>query len=70
MKLTIEGMSCGGCGKSVTKAIQSIDPAAKVDIKLEAREATVETTATLASVLNILEEAGYPAIPSAAPGRA
>ncbi|MGI6853876.1 heavy-metal-associated domain-containing protein [Mesorhizobium sp. 1B3] len=26
MKLKIEGMTCGGCAKSVTEAIQSVDP--------------------------------------------
>ncbi|MBY0135126.1 heavy-metal-associated domain-containing protein [Paracoccus yeei] len=61
MELRIENMTCGGCAKSVTKAIQSVDPAAKVETKPEARMVTVETTATADALQAVLEEAGYPA---------
>lgn len=61
MELRIENMTCGGCAKSVTKAIQSVDPAAKVETKPEARTVTVETTATADALQAVLEEAGYPA---------
>jgi len=61
MELKIEGMTCGGCAKSVTKAIQSIDPGAKVETNPAARAVKVDTTATLAALLQVLEEAGYPA---------
>ncbi|MGB5842023.1 MAG: copper chaperone, partial [Brucella anthropi] len=47
--------------KSVTMAIQSVDSGAKVDTNPTERAVKVETTATLASVLKVLEEAGYPA---------
>ena len=30
MQFHIENMTCGGCARSVTKAIQSVDPAAEV----------------------------------------
>jgi len=30
MLLKIENMTCGGCARSVTKAIQSVDPNATV----------------------------------------
>ncbi len=29
MQFHIENMTCGGCARSVTKAIQSVDPARK-----------------------------------------
>ena len=61
MELKIEGMTCGGCAKSVTKAIQSVDPNARIDTNPDARTVTVETTATLAALQQVLEEAGYPA---------
>ncbi|KAB2707052.1 heavy-metal-associated domain-containing protein [Brucella intermedia] len=61
MELRIEDMTCGGCAKSVTQAIQSIDPNAKVATNPEARTVVVETTATLAALQLVLEEAGYPA---------
>ncbi|WP_134726880.1 heavy-metal-associated domain-containing protein [Paracoccus luteus] len=61
MELRIENMTCGGCAKSVTKAIQSVDPNARIDTNPDARTVTVETTATLAALQQVLEEAGYPA---------
>ena len=54
-------MTCGGCAKSVTKAIQSVDPTAKVETNPEARKVNVETTATAGAIQQVLEEAGYPA---------
>lgn len=61
MELRIENMTCGGCAKSVTKAIQSVDPNAKVETNPEARAVKVETTATAVALQQVLEEAGYPA---------
>ena len=61
MELRIEGMTCGGCAKSVTKAIQSVDPDAKIETNPAARTVKIETTATSAALHRVLEEAGYPA---------
>ncbi len=61
MELRIENMTCGGCAKSVTRAIQSIDPNAKVEANPEARTVKVETSATSVALQAVLEEAGYPA---------
>lgn len=56
MQLKIENMTCGGCANSVTKAIQSVDPAA--------RSVKLETTATPAALQKVLKEAGYPIVVS------
>jgi copper chaperone len=61
MELRIENMTCGGCAKSVTKAIQSVDPEAAIETNPAARLVKVETTATSAALRKVLEEAGYPA---------
>ena len=61
MELTIENMTCGGCAKSVTKAIQSLDPNARIETNRAARSVKVETTASTAALQQVLEEAGYPA---------
>jgi copper chaperone len=61
MELRIENMTCGGCAKSVTKAIQSVDPNARIETNPAARMVKVETTATSAALQQVLEEAGYPA---------
>lgn len=61
MELRIEAMTCGGCAKSVTKAIQSVDPNAKVETNPVARTVKVETAASQSALQQVLEEAGYPA---------
>jgi copper chaperone len=61
MKLTIENMTCGGCAKSVTKAIQSVDPNAMIETNPATRRVEVETAATLSALQQVLEEAGYTA---------
>ncbi|WP_353392834.1 copper chaperone, partial [Brucella sp. NBRC 14130] len=45
----------------VTKAIQSVDPTARVETNPEARAVKVETTASAGAIQQVLEEAGYPA---------
>ena len=57
----VTDMTCGGCARSVTKAIQSVDPNAKVETNPAARAVKVETTASPAAMLQALDEAGFPA---------
>ena len=61
MQFQIDSMTCGGCGRSVTKAIQSVDAAAQVTVDLPTHTVQVQTTAPQAAVVAALEEAGYPA---------
>ncbi|MBS7700378.1 MULTISPECIES: heavy-metal-associated domain-containing protein [unclassified Chelatococcus] len=61
MELKIERMTCGGCAKSVTEAIQSVDSNATIKTDLATRAVKIETAATRAAILQVLEEAGYPA---------
>ncbi len=61
MQLRIEGMTCGGCAKSVTTAINSVDPGAKVEASPAARTVNVETSASKDQILKVLDLAGYPA---------
>ena len=43
MQLQIKNMTCGGCVRGVTKAIQSIDPAANVAADPDMRLVVVTT---------------------------
>lgn len=61
MKLRIENMTCGGCARSVTKAIQSVDPNAKVDANPSERAVKVDTTAAAAALIKVLGDAGFTA---------
>lgn len=61
MELRIEDMTCGGCARSVTKAVQLVDPNARVDADPAARSVKIETTAAQSTILQALEKAGFPA---------
>ncbi|MCC5989483.1 MAG: heavy-metal-associated domain-containing protein [Pararhodobacter sp.] len=60
MQFQIDNMACGGCATNVTKAIQSVDPQAKVDIDLSLKRVTVESGADQSAVTAVLEKAGFP----------
>ncbi len=61
MEFHIKNMSCGGCARSVTKAIQSVDPAATVTPDLANRNVAVASTKPRESLEAALAQAGYPA---------
>jgi copper chaperone len=59
LRYQVKGMSCGHCVKAITSAIHDVDPAAKVDIDLQAKDVAIETTASSESVIKAIEDAGY-----------
>lgn len=65
MELHIENMSCGGCARSVTKAIQSVDPQAQVKADPASRRVEVVSASPRASIEAALAEVGYPVAPAA-----
>lgn len=61
LRFHVPNMTCGGCAKSVTKALQSVDPKARIETDPAAREVRVESSAAESDLVAVLEEAGYPA---------
>ena len=61
MQLQIENMTCGGCARGVTKAIQAIDPNANVAADPDMRLVVVTTQVSEEDVINALDGAGFPA---------
>lgn len=61
MRFHIENMSCGGCARSVTKAVESVDPTAKVTADPATKKVTIESATPADSFARALGEAGYPA---------
>ena len=60
----VEKMTCNGCARRVTKAIQSIDAAAQVNIDLASGQVEVAPdSADPAVVAAAITAAGYPARP-------
>ena len=61
VRLKIEAMTCGGCAKSITQAIESVDRKAKIDVDIEGRLVTVDSTTNVNSLIEVIHEAGYEA---------
>ena len=59
MEFQVNDMSCGHCVRSITQAVQALDQAAHVEVDLERKRVTVQTTATSAAVSHALFDAGY-----------
>ena len=65
MQFHVENMTCGGCARSVTKAIQSLDVTARVEADPATRKVEVTSSRTRSEIEAVLAEAGYPALQSA-----
>lgn len=59
-ELTVEGMSCGHCVGRVTKTVQGIDAAAKVEIDLPTGKVKIDSSADLDRIAAAIDDAGYP----------
>ncbi|MBV7535704.1 heavy-metal-associated domain-containing protein [Duganella sp. sic0402] len=59
-QLQVENMSCGHCVGAVTKAVQAIDAAAKVEIDLASKSVKIDSATPLASLQSAIVDAGYP----------
>lgn len=65
-ELQVEGMTCGGCVRGVTRSVQSIDSNARVDVDLAAKKVRIDTQASLDAVKSAISAAGYPVTASTA----
>ena len=61
IELKVPGMACGACGKTITKAIHSVDPSAEVQTDPKSKQVKVETQAQESSIREAIAAAGYPA---------
>ena len=62
MQFHIANMTCGGCVRSVTRAIQSVDPAAEVSADPATHKVEVVTTAPRAKLEAVLADVGFAVI--------
>lgn len=64
MQFHIENMTCGGCARGVTKAIQSVDANAQVTADPPKHSVEVESSASWVQIEQALIAAGFaPRIP-------
>jgi len=61
-KFHIQNMTCGGCVRGVTRAIQSADPAAQVHADLATRKVDIISEQPRAALEAALTNAGYQAV--------
>ena len=55
----IPNMSCGHCVRSITEAVQALDPAARVTADVAQHKVQVESAAQREALVARLTEAGY-----------
>ena len=61
LRFHLPNMTCGGCARSVTKAIQSVDSAALIETDPVAREVRIKSAADQQVLIAALTDAGFPA---------
>ena len=62
--IKVDGMSCGGCVKSVTGVLTALDGVAKAEVSLEQKQAVVEFDAakvTREQLKAAIDDAGFEA---------
>jgi copper chaperone len=61
MEFHIEKMTCGGCARGVTRAIQALDAHAVVEAQPEVRRIHVTSAVDRSRIEQALLDAGFPA---------
>ncbi len=64
VKLSVEGMTCGGCVNAVTAALEDVPGVTKAEVSLEKKEAIVtceEGKTTPEELIKAVEKAGFKA---------
>ncbi|MFG0408943.1 heavy-metal-associated domain-containing protein [Pseudomonas sp. FYR_11] len=57
----VQGMTCGHCVKAVTRAVQQLDAAAKVEVDLAAKQVRVQSAVLQEHILAAIRDEGYQA---------
>ncbi len=60
MQFEIDKMGCGGCARSITATIHTLDPAADVVIDLPTKRVAVTSKADGIAIEQALSQAGFP----------
>jgi copper chaperone len=60
--LFVTGMTCGGCTKAVTRAIQMQDAEAKVQVDLDSQKVEIDSKLSREALITIVTDAGFPVV--------
>lgn len=58
-EFTIADMSCSHCVGVITKTVQQLDPAARVETDLTSKRVKVESSQPRDAIVHALDEAGF-----------
>lgn len=58
----VSGMTCGGCVNSVSRAIQSLDSKAEVNVDLKSQLVKVKSLISKDEIKLSIEDAGFPVL--------
>ena len=61
LEFHIPDMTCGGCVGAITRALQNLDPQARLEPNLDEHRLRVETAASEDAVRQALADAGFSA---------
>ena len=59
-RFNVPSMTCGGCARSVTKALQGVDPHARIETDPPNGAVRVDSVVEQAAFIAALREAGFP----------
>lgn len=59
LKFKVDGMTCGHCAQTVTKAVEALPRVERAVVDLKAGEVTVQGDADEGAVRQVIEDAGY-----------
>ncbi|MEM5453618.1 MULTISPECIES: heavy-metal-associated domain-containing protein [Paraburkholderia] len=59
MEFAIPDMSCGGCANAITRAVTSLDPAAKLEVDVPVKIVKVTSTLAAEQLIEAIEAAGF-----------
>ena len=59
IELKVPSMVCEGCVETLTKAIKTHEPNAKVNIDLDSKQVTVDTQASVESIKQVITATGH-----------
>lgn len=59
MQFQVPNMTCGGCARAITRAVQAVDPTAVVDADPATKRVIVQTRVEEAAIAAAMTDAGY-----------
>lgn len=59
VEFKVQGMTCGGCVRSITGAVQGVDASAEVEVDLSGKTVAVSSRAGVEELRQAIEGAGF-----------